>query len=232
MFRRPLMHRLLSLVALSASLSLGPQAHADSPVLVELFTSQGCSSCPPADALLAELAQRDDVMALALHVDYWDYLGWRDVFARPEHAKRQLAYGHRMRERSFTPQIVVAGQRSVIGSHAMDVAEAIMDAPDADLVSAAHGDGHLTLTMAEGTPPLWVDLVSYDAARKVSITRGENAGLTALYANVVTDWQRLAVWKTTDGAQLRVDLPQSGGHQVVIVQEAGLGPIHAVVPLD
>ena len=89
------------------------------PVVVELFTSQGCSSCPPADALLAELAGAEGVIALALHVDYWDYLGWTDSFAAPKHTERQRAYAKAAKSRTiFTPQMVVQGSERLKGHDA------------------------------------------------------------------------------------------------------------------
>ena len=96
------------------------------PVVVELFTSQGCSSCPPADAVLHDLASRDDVLPLALHVDYWDYIGWKDQFAKPSHTNRQKAYAHvGGRNMIYTPQMVVQGQEDVVGVKAMKLAELI-----------------------------------------------------------------------------------------------------------
>lgn len=86
-------------------------------VVVELYTSQGCSSCPPADALLHDLAEREDVIALALHVDYWDYIGWKDEFAHPQHAQRQRAYAQKAKRRSiYTPEFIVQGQTDVVGA--------------------------------------------------------------------------------------------------------------------
>ena len=97
-----------------------------SPVVVELFTSQGCSSCPPADAMLHKLAERDDVIALALHVDYWDYIGWKDEFAVPAYTKRQRGYARTNGRRMiYTPQMVINGQDDVIGAKPMDVSDLI-----------------------------------------------------------------------------------------------------------
>ena len=116
--------RALCAAALSI-MSLGlPGAAQDSPVVVELFTSQGCAACPPADALLGELARHEDVIALALHVDYWDYIGWEDVFARPEFTQRQHAYGHAAGSTVvYTPQMIVGGQERVVGVRPMAVAD-------------------------------------------------------------------------------------------------------------
>ena len=110
------MGRMIALLAVIAAMLGGAdKAKADSAiVMVELFTSQGCHSCPPADAYLGQIADRDDVIALSMHVDYWDYLGWRDVFGQAAHTKRQRAYAATMKERMvYTPQIVVAGACSV-----------------------------------------------------------------------------------------------------------------------
>ena len=102
-------------------------AQAGGPVVVELYTSQGCSSCPPADAFLArELANRDDVIALALHVDYWDYIGWKDDFADPQHTDRQRDYARAAGQRTiYTPQMIIAGKDHVIGSHPAEVKKLI-----------------------------------------------------------------------------------------------------------
>ena len=106
------------------------QAQAErSLAVVELFTSQGCSSCPPADHVLGELAQERDIIALSYHVDYWDYMGWKDIFGSPENSQRQRVYAHRMKKKNvYTPQMVVNGKADVVGSRPMDVAKAVMNA--------------------------------------------------------------------------------------------------------
>ena len=112
--------------ALSAFVTFSAPSWADSPVVVELFTSQGCSSCPPADKMLHALAERDDVIALALHVDYWDYIGWKDVFAQAKFSKRQREYAVVGGRRSvYTPQMVVNGVTDVVGGKPMKLSEAI-----------------------------------------------------------------------------------------------------------
>jgi hypothetical protein len=116
------------LAALLAAVCLAPLAAGaqETPVVLELYTSQGCSSCPPADALFADLARRDDVIALALHVDYWDYLGWKDAFAKPRHSARQKAYAKAARSRTvFTPEMVVQGEDRLKGHDAAAIAEEI-----------------------------------------------------------------------------------------------------------
>ena len=202
------------------------------PVVVELFTSQGCSSCPPADELLGELAVHDDVIALALHVDYWDYIGWEDTFASPEMTARQHGYAHAQGSTVvYTPQFIVGGQEHVVGVRPMAVADLIMAhhaQPDPVSVSLA-GDGSSISVEAEAhmpppRPAMVVQVVSYSPHEQVSIERGERAGTVADHYNVVTSWQVVADW---DGAQpFSARIERQGGQPiVVIVQQAGQGPI-------
>ena len=112
----------LALLIMPTFLPAGPALAKSPRAVVELFTSQGCSSCPPADAFLGDLAKRDDVIALTLAVDYWDYLGWKDTFASPAHSKRQAAYAKRRGDgQVYTPQMVLNGRRHAIGSHRSEV---------------------------------------------------------------------------------------------------------------
>ncbi|WP_111732113.1 DUF1223 domain-containing protein [Roseovarius amoyensis] len=202
-------------------------------VLVELFTSQGCSSCPPADALLRELARREDVLALALHVDYWDYIGWKDIFARPENSARQRAYaaadGRRM---VYTPQIIIDGSDEVMGTHPKDVAALIEKHSAGGDVSLdiVRADDSLTIEAlaapgAEGICA--VQLVRYRRHATVEITRGENAGRTLDYTNIVTDMTRLADWDMRTPLNLQVpltgDLPAA-----VVIQHGRNGPVEAM----
>ncbi|MGY3436547.1 MULTISPECIES: DUF1223 domain-containing protein [unclassified Marinovum] len=201
------------------------------PIVVELFTSQGCSSCPPADELLHKLAARDDVLALALHVDYWDYIGWKDSFALPGHTKRQKGYakvaGRRM---IYTPQMIINGTDHVVGNHPMDVAEIIAQHEArsrvvAIAVEVVEGKAMMTVR-ATGTVPgeMRIMLVDYDPSATVEITRGENAGLTVSYANIVQSWQELGRW---DGREdYRAELPEVSS-AAVFVQSSDLGPILA-----
>jgi len=123
---------LLSSIAGSVA-ARGAEPAAVSPVVVELFTSQGCSSCPPADALLAELTGRPDVVALSFHVDYWDYIGWKDPYASPQYTARQQRYTQALNLRYvYTPQIVVDGRADVVGSHRAEVLAAIETAAQRD----------------------------------------------------------------------------------------------------
>lgn len=199
-------------VALLATLvwaTLG-MARAESPVVVELFTSQGCSSCPPADKILGEIAQRDDVIALALHVDYWDYIGWKDEFARPEHTDRQRAYSRAAGKRSiYTPQMVVGGLDHVVGTKPMKLADLIQKHSRQTLpvaVSLSRQDGTIAIS-AESSKKVRavVQLVTFSPLETVRIKRGENAGRTLSYHNVVTnivtvgDWDGRGTFNATAG---------------------------------
>ena len=199
------------------------------PVVVELFTSQGCSSCPPADAMLHDLAKRDDVIALALHVDYWDYIGWKDVFGRPEHTLRQHAYAQAAHATTvYTPQMVIGGIDHVVGSRPMQV----MDSVQAQVrrgnpvsVTIARSGSSLQINaLAAVRGDYVVHLIRYTPEETVAIRRGENAGRTLSYANIVKSWDVIGRW---DGrAALALAASAAGPDAVVvIVQQAGHGPI-------
>lgn len=214
----------------------GAAAAQDHPVVVELFTSQGCSSCPPADQLLGELARRDDVIALALHVDYWDYIGWKDVFAQAGFTKRQKAYAAAAGHRSiYTPQMVVQGTEDVVGNRRMDVADLIRKHESQRLpvlVELARNGSELVISARalRSAGPADIHLVRYEPETVVAIKRGENAGRTLTYHNVVTDWRVLGRWDGQDTYKAR--LPISGPRPlVVLVQRAGHGPILAAARL-
>ncbi len=217
----------------------GTAAMADGPVVVELFTSQGCSSCPPADALLGELADRDDVIALALHVDYWDYIGWADTFAQAGFTARQQGYGHAVGSNVvYTPQMVVAGIDHVVGFRPMQLADLIAAhraAPDPVAIEVAPTGGGWNLRAVwiggADAPDMVVQLVSYSPMEQVEITRGENAGLTTDYYNIVRSWQVVSDWS---GAEAFTAQVAAGGDMphVVIVQAAGHGAILGAARLD
>ena len=208
------------------------------PVVVELFTSQGCSACPSADRILAHLAEREDVLPLALHVDYWDYIGWEDAFADRAHTMRQKAYAHAVGERMiYTPQMVVQGEERVVGTRPHALRRAIGQEADrsgtVDLDASRHGGAVRVEARAAGPfePPLAVQLVRYAPNRTVAITRGENAGHTFSYANVVTAWDRVGSWDGRTPLSLTLDAP-GDDLAAVILQEPGPGPIHAAARAD
>lgn len=229
------------LMALSLWIALsGGQAYAsDRPlVVVELFTSQGCSSCPPADALLTRLSRRDDVLALSLHVDYWDYIGWPDTFARPEHTVRQKAYAHAAGMRSiYTPQMIIAGKDHVIGSKPMDVIDYIdmsRDKPARLQMHAQWRDGLLrfeakAVGQAQLPETLQIILVTFLDSASVVIKRGENAGKTVEYTNIVTSMTRLGIWDGLGVLVLEVPVEKETGSMAVFLQEPGPGIILGAV---
>jgi hypothetical protein len=223
--------RLFLILSALAVLMPQPGRAQPAPVVLELFTSQGCSSCPPADALLAELADAEGVIALALHVDYWDYLGWADSFAKPRYTERQRAYAKAAKSRTiFTPQMVVQGSDRLKGHDAERIREQIaahrMREAPVGLTLEPNGDG-LEVRIEprrDGLGPADVHLVRFIPEEVVSIEGGENAGQTITYANVVTDWETIGQWDGT--APLELPVEEAGdGPLAVIVQQKKMGPV-------
>lgn len=231
------MTRLTSLIA-ALVLSTAVPLWAENPtVVVELYTSQGCSSCPAADAMLHELAPREDVIAIALHVDYWDYIGWKDPFADPKNAERQRAYAAFSGRRSvYTPEMIVNGQSDIVGAKPMELSKAIlnhsMKPATIDLSLSREGD---TLSinataLKDGQGPITVHMLRYTPERTTEIKRGENAGKTLHYANVTEGWTVVGDW---DGeAPLEISAEMTGDKPaVVILQKQGVGSILAAARL-
>ena len=225
------MRHALAAGLIGALMIAAPVRAQDRGTVVELFTSQGCSSCPPADNIFAQMADRDDVIALALHVDYWDYIGWADDMADPAYTSRQKAYAARWAARNvYTPQMVVAGVTELVGSHPVAAMDAVASHPaSADPVTvglARDGDALVITAEATGVVPrrAVVQLVRYTPEVVRDILRGENAGKTITYRNVVTDWARVGDWDT--GTPLSLRVPVSGNAPIVaIVQDGTAGPI-------
>jgi len=220
----------LTLAVLGLTALLQP-ALADPPrAVVELFTSQGCSSCPPADALLVEYARQPDIIALSLPVNYWDYLGWKDTLAHVAFTERQKAYAHSRKDRQvFTPQIIVNGKKSCIGSDRAQVEKAIQITSKGRKalpvnVTLDEQNGRVTIAVEE-TPDttqraaeLWVLPVLKE--QTVPIERGENRGKTITYANVVRGLTRIGEWL---GGSARFEVPletarRGGDGYVVLLQ--------------
>lgn len=187
-------------IFVAAWMALGGMAQAGETVVVELFTSQGCSSCPPADKILGELAEDDDVIALALHVDYWDYLGWKDEFADPAHTKRQRAYAQAKGERTiYTPQMVINGVDHVVGSRGMKVASAVRKHSEQKLPVTVRlkRSGNSIVIEAKGAgnlPNMVVQVATFTPEATVNIRRGENAGRKITYHNVVQNLSAIGTW--------------------------------------
>jgi hypothetical protein len=213
------------------------------PTVVELYTSQGCSSCPPADRFLHDLADRSDVVALSFHVDYWDYIGWKDTFAIPEATERQRRYSQVLKTRYvYTPEMVIGGATDVVGSSRFEVEAAIRalraaPSPGIEVALERRGadDGMVLIRspVAEADADVW--LVTYDREHTVEVRRGENAGRELTYRNVVRRIERIGTW-TGGAARLPVDLGDvrrdGTSGCVAIVQQAGVGPILAAARLD
>jgi hypothetical protein len=182
--------------------------------VMELFTSQGCSSCPPADKLLGQYSERKDVLALSFPVDYWDYLGWKDTLASHDNSERQRGYAsYRGDGEVYTPQVVVNGREHVVGSDKGAIDGVLAREGGRGLtvpITMVAGPDATTVKIGAATDPavaratLW--LVMYDRAVTVPIERGENAGRTMTYYNVVRKVRPIAMWK---GEEMSIDLPKS-----------------------
>jgi hypothetical protein len=216
-----------------ASTSL--QAAARSPVLVELFTSQGCSSCPPADKLAGLLNQDPDVFVVSFNVDYWDYLGWRDTLAKPEYSQRQYDYASARGDgQVYTPQMVINGLTHTSGGSGQDSVTAMIDKarkqstliPMTLDVSPSEIKVTIADVAAQGDTTLW--LLAIAPEMKLKIERGENAGMQATYHNSVRNLLPAAMWKggAFKGAWPReAVMPKDCNSCVAILQRAHTGAV-------
>lgn len=231
-----LMRKIACAASVAAMLLSGPALAGGGRVVVELFTSQGCSSCPPADRLLGELAARDDVIALSFHVDYWNYLGWADPFSSAAATERQRAYRAALGLRYvYTPQMVIGGARQEVGSHSDKVLRAIDQARSDPRIPVDVARPHAAtaiVTIGEGPAParpaaVW--LFAFDRQHSTTIRRGENEGVTLTNSHVVRAARRIGTWS---GQRTRIELPLSmmgiDGQDgcAIIVQPDGGGRIH------
>jgi hypothetical protein len=204
----------VALLLTAMGVTQAESVRANPKAVVELFTSQGCSSCPPADALLTSLAERDDVVALAYHVDYWDYIGWEDTFGDKGFSDRQRGYAKSWGStRIFTPQMVVNGGEGVVGSRRDEVHDAVTSAQLPLSVSlVAHGDMlKLDVPADETLEDATIWLVRYLDRADVAIEKGENAGKTMVYTQVVVDRQPVGLWEAAAGAEIKLPLEQFSG---------------------
>ncbi len=233
--KRQIVSAALGLWALAA---LPAVAQSQDAVVVELYTSQGCSSCPPADALLATLTQQPGVIPLALHVDYWDYIGWKDKFAHPGFTDRQRAYAKAEGAKMiYTPQMIIGGVDRVVGHEPAVVAQAIMrqaaKAKPVHLTVEKQGD--VLSIRLQADPPLtsgsFVQLVRYMPVSEVEIEAGENAGHKIEYRNIVTSWQKIGDWAGQAPAEMVASAPGKD-RVVVIVQQSGPGEILAAALVE
>lgn len=192
-----------AIAALSLAISAGSLAAGEPRAVIELFTSQGCSSCPPADKLLGQLADDPSVIALTLPVDYWDYLGWKDTLALKGHGVRQRAYAQARGDRAvYTPQVVVNGVAHALGSDKGEIDKAIAESHGKPAVLTVPvqmqvADGKVTITLPEsnavqGKAQVWLCPVTNKI--QVEIERGENSGHKIVYHDVVRRWVKLGEW--------------------------------------
>lgn len=219
------------LVAAGVGLFFSHPASAEPRAVLELFTSQGCSSCPEADRLLGEIAKDPSVIAVSLPIDYWDYLGWKDTLADPKFTARQKAYSKVRGDRQvYTPQVVVNGKLHALGSDRASIERAIADSSGklgvmTVPVKAAVAKGHITVSVSEAAGStrageVWICSVARSVP--VAITRGENRGKEIVYHNVVRNWLKVGDW-TGKPATWTVPIENLTGEDVdgavVFVQE-------------
>jgi hypothetical protein len=222
------------LAACGATLLAGAATAQTRPVVVELFTSQGCDSCPPAETLLGQLAKRPDTITLAYHVDYWDRLGWKDTFSLPEATARQRAYAAALAHGSvYTPQMVVNGVTDVVGSDRAAVAALLVRSVDDIPLRAVQADGTLIVDIgpAKSSTMAEITVVSYTRLAQTRVTRGENAGRTLDQSSIVRSIHPLGTW---NGAAERLSLdlavvPDGATDVAVLLQAPGPGAILGAV---
>jgi hypothetical protein len=213
-------------LALASTVSAG-ELRLEPKAVLELFTSQGCSSCPPADALFEELGKREDLVTLAYHVDYWDYIGWPDTFGDKANSDHQRAYAASWgSSRIYTPQLIVNGAEGVVASRPDEVNAALETAslPVPVALTIMPNDMlKVKIDPQPGRPEAVVWLITFIDRAEVAIDRGENEGQTIGYTQIVTGKQLLGMWEP--GAEARwklplADLMKDGSNGVaILVQE-------------
>ena len=230
---------------LMAPMMIGAARADPSPIVVELFTSQGCSSCPPADKYLGELAKRPDLLPLAFHVEYWNYIGWPDPYSKPWATRRQRDYSARLKQRFvYTPEMVVQGESEAVGSE-RETVEALIRAaaakrlPHPELTLHWRSDGALIADLGDGKSPpgepatVW--LVGYDSLHTNPVLAGENEGKVAWDHNAVRSFRRLGSWA---GWSEQLVVPPDEASKLsnyavaVLLQLDGTGPILTAASID
>jgi hypothetical protein len=231
MSKTPTLLAMLFLILGMASAGAGER-----PVLVELFTSEGCSSCPPADALLAELAPRPDLLALSFHVDYWDKLGWKDPFSSPAATARQQRYAELLGLATvYTPQIVVDGKWQAVGSNRAEV-ERAMGAARRDreavpvTLAVEHGRVRIALGPGNDAASASVLLIGFDRRSVSAVARGENSGRTLAHADVVKSIEEVGQY---DGRAQTIEAPLGRTvERIAAIVQARDGRVLGVAAID
>ncbi len=230
------------IIAMLVLTTFGTMTYADedgSLVVVELYTSEGCSSCPPADDILTKLSEYDDILALALHVDYWDYLGWKDEFAMKKFTNRQQIYNSVLpsRYRLVTPQMVFHGQSQIAGAKPTQVKktlEKLHKQSDRISLGVEKKDTSFHISIdprGEEVSNADVFVVQYSPLQVSKVKAGENRGKTLKHTNIVTSWERIGQWNGQAG--FRIEQPLQGmDSSAIIVQISGNGPILAARRLE
>lgn len=240
-----LLFAVLALLLGMAAPAAAQQQASVQPVILELFTSQGCNSCPPADALMQDWMKQPGIIPISLHVDYWDYLGWKDTLSRKGHVVRQQDYARNSGKREvYTPQVVIDGQFAAVGSDREAVEKALAKARKQQHVTmqAERDKATGTWKINVGPQPYFqgeakLVLCRYDTRHEIAIERGENSGRTLTYLNVARAWGDLGRWQ---GQTASYDVPDLSGTDwsrqgvVVMLQSLtaeGIGPIIGAVDI-
>jgi hypothetical protein len=230
MLFRPILSSALISLALTGAVvspSLAGEMRQSPKAVLELFTSQGCSSCPAADALLEQLSKSPNIISLAYHVDYWDYIGWPDTFGAKANSDRQRDYATSWgSSRIFTPQLVVNGTKGVVASRKAEVESAVANVALELPVTLSTANDMLEISIdgndEAGVAMVW--LVTFIDRAEVDIERGENQGKTIAYTNIVTGRQVVGMWEPGTGAHLKLPLSEvltetSNGAVIMVQQE-------------
>lgn len=234
---------ILAILCLGSLIGVAAPAYAQEPLtVVELFTSQGCSSCPPADRLVRDLSKEAGILALSFHVDYWNYIGWDDPYSLPAATHRQRAYARALGLRHvYTPQIVVQGSRDVLGSDEKAVRRTIEDSrhePRLSMTATVLQDGRMRIDIASdlaspGPASGELLLVTFDREHETVVARGENRGRVLVNANVVREFVPLGIWRGEPSSVLPMPALASGNQRgrALLLQARGPGKILAATRL-
>jgi hypothetical protein len=226
--------RVLECIALFTVTTFLSNAHAETamqeprPTVIELFTSQGCSSCPPAEEILRTYVNKPNALVLAFHVDYWDYLGWHDPFALPVSAQRQQRYGQALQLKAVvTPQSIVDGRASIAGADRTRIAAALKRQASGIPLTLSKAGDVLSINLPESSVQYDVHVITYQQEAATKVPHGENAGHTLREYNIVRSFQSLPRW---DGHARQINqslanIPSGANHIAVLVQQVDQGMI-------